>query len=112
MKSLISALCVVFACGDLKAQADVWKPAAGYVQIPIWPGAAPDAEPVSEPENCTTTTKLIASRPCVVVNNVLQPTMTVYSPQGTNTGVVVVVFPGGGYTCLASTWKAQRSAAG
>jgi acetyl esterase/lipase len=27
--------------------------------------------------------------------------MTVYSPRGTNTGVAVVVFPGGGYFCLA-----------
>jgi acetyl esterase/lipase len=27
--------------------------------------------------------------------------MTVYSPKGTNTGVAVVVFPGGGYTSLA-----------
>jgi acetyl esterase/lipase/phage tail protein X len=36
-----------------------------------------------------------------VVNNVSQPTMTVYSPKGTNTGVAVVVFPGGGYRCLA-----------
>ena len=37
----------------------------------------------------------------VSVNNVSQPTMTVYSPKGTNTGVAVVVFPGGGYFCLA-----------
>ena len=29
------------------------------------------------------------------------PTMTVYSPKGTNTGVAVVVFPGGGYNGLA-----------
>jgi acetyl esterase/lipase len=27
--------------------------------------------------------------------------MTVYSPKGKNTGVAVVVFPGGGYNCLA-----------
>jgi acetyl esterase/lipase len=33
--------------------------------------------------------------------NVTQPTMTVYSPKGTNTGIAVVVFPGGGYQCLA-----------
>src|SRR5205814_8596674 len=30
-----------------------------------------------------------------------RPTMTVYSPKGSNTGVAVVVFPGGGYTHLA-----------
>jgi acetyl esterase/lipase len=37
----------------------------------------------------------------VIVTNVSQPTMTVYSPAGTNTGVAMVVFPGGGYQVLA-----------
>jgi acetyl esterase/lipase len=36
-----------------------------------------------------------------MVGNVSQPTLTVYSPKGTNTGVAVVVFPGGGYNELA-----------
>jgi acetyl esterase/lipase len=101
MKSLIFAFCVVFACGDLRAETNVWQPSAGHTQVPIWPGAAPDAEPVPGPESYTTTTNLIAGRPAVVVNNVSQPTMTVYSPKGTNTGAAVVVFPGGGYNCLA-----------
>jgi acetyl esterase/lipase len=33
--------------------------------------------------------------------NVSLPTMTVYSPKRKNTGVAAVVFPGGGYNCLA-----------
>jgi len=37
----------------------------------------------------------------VGVSNVSQPTMTVYSPNGKNTGAAVVVFPGGGYLDLA-----------
>lgn len=69
--------------------------------MPIWPGAVPDPQPVPGPENYTTTTNLIAGKPYVIVNNVSRPTMTVYSPKGTNTGVAVVVFPGGGYQCLA-----------
>jgi acetyl esterase/lipase len=101
MKSLIFAFCVVLAFGDLRAQTNVWQPSAGHKQIPIWPGVVPDAEPVPGPEFAETTEKLYAGRPVVVVNNVLQPTMTVYSPKGTNTGVAVVVFPGGGYNCLA-----------
>ena len=36
-----------------------------------------------------------------MVEVVSQPTMTVYSPEGVNTGVAVVVFPGGGYIDLA-----------
>jgi acetyl esterase/lipase len=37
----------------------------------------------------------------VAVCNVSQPTMTIYAPKERNTGVAVVVFPGGGYQCLA-----------
>jgi hypothetical protein len=40
-------------------------------------------------------------QPWVLVDNLSQPTMTVYSPKGTNIGVAVVVFPGGGYWALA-----------
>jgi acetyl esterase/lipase len=35
------------------------------------------------------------------VQNVSQPTMTVYSPKEHNTGAAIVVFPGGGYQILA-----------
>jgi len=44
---------------------------------------------------------LVADRPAVGVSNVSRPTLTVYSPSGRNTGVAVVVFPGGGYLDLA-----------
>lgn len=101
MKSLIFAFCVVFAFGDLRAQTNVWQPSPGHTQIPIWPGAVPDAKPVPGPEFAETTEELFAGKPAVVVNNVSQPTMTVYSPKETNTRIAVVVFPGGGYTCLA-----------
>ncbi len=43
---------------------------------------------------------LVAGRPWVGEQR-LAPTMTVYSPKGKNTGVAVVVFPGGGYQILA-----------
>src|SRR5271170_7501355 len=97
------ALCVLFVAGGLSAQTNVWQPSPGHVQIPIWPGAIPDArvQIVPGPENATVSTGLVADRPVVIVNNVSQPTMTVYSPKGTNTGVAMVVFPGGGYQCLA-----------
>ena len=101
MKSLIFAFCVVFAFGDLRAQTNIWQPSPGHRQIPIWPGAVPDAKPVPEPESAITTEKLYAGKPAVVVSNVSQPTMTVYSPKAKNTGAAVVVFPGGGYRVLA-----------
>src|SRR5208337_419108 len=102
MKPLIFALCIVFAFGGLSAQTPVWQPSPGHTQVPIWPGAAPDAQPVAGPEVATTDKDfLVAGRPVVGVGQVSQPTMTVYSPKGNNTGAAVVVFPGGGYWILA-----------
>ncbi len=49
----------------------------------------------------TISKNLIAGQPWVAVENVSQPTMTVYRARGTNAGVAVVVFPGGGYDKLA-----------
>jgi acetyl esterase/lipase len=103
MKSLIFALCIVFESGGLSAQTPDWQPSPGHTQLPIWPGAAPDAQPVAGPEDDTTTVtdSLVAGRPWVLVGNVSRPTMTIYSPKGKNTGAAVVVFPGGGYRILA-----------
>jgi len=101
MKPLILALCMVIAFGNLSAQTTVWQPSPGYTQVPIWPGAVPDAQPAAGPENAGTDTKLVAGKPWVYVGNVSRPTMTVYSPMGKNTGAAVVVFPGGGYQILA-----------
>jgi acetyl esterase/lipase len=103
MKPLISALCVMFAYGDLSAQTSGWQPSPGHTQVPIWPKAVPDARPITSPEEATEADKdwYVAGRPWVLVGPVSQPTMTVYSPKGRNTGVAVVVFPGGGYQILA-----------
>src|SRR5208283_4812247 len=103
MKPLRFALCVVFAFGGVSAQTTGWQPSPGHTQVPIWPGAVPDAQRDARPEFVTTSGKeeLIAGRPDVAVSNVSRPTMTVYSPTGKNTGAAVVVFPGGGYQILA-----------
>jgi len=103
MKSLIIALCALSASGSLRAQKPVWQPSPGHTQVPIWPGRVPDPQPVAGPEFAETSGKgdLIAGRPVVGVSNVSRPTMTVYSPNGKNTGAAVVVFPGGGYQMLA-----------
>ena len=94
---------LLFGAGSLNAQAPAWQPAAGRTQVPIWPGTVPDARPFRGPETMTVTGKdsLVAGRPWVSLGNVSQPTMTVYPPQGKNTGAAVVVFPGGGYQILA-----------
>ena len=102
MKRLMLAICIVLVVGALRAQTAEWQPSPGHAQIPIWPGAAPDSQPTIGPEEMGTDTKdLVAGRPWVYIDNVSKPTMTVYSPKGNNTGVAVVVFPGGGYQVLA-----------
>ena len=103
MKLRIFALFLGSAFGGLGAQKPVWQPAPGHTQVPIWPGAAPDPQPVAGSEFAETTAKpwKDTGRKATGVNNVTRPTMTVYSPKGINTGAAVVVFPGGGYQSLA-----------
>ena len=102
MKPMFLARSVLFLCCAAGAQTSDWQPAPGHTQIPIWPGAAPDPQLVKGPELVTTDPKaLIAGKTVTAVSNVTRPTMTVYAPQGINTGAAVVVFPGGGYQILA-----------
>jgi len=102
IKVLMLAFCVVFAASGLSAQKPVWRPSPGHTQVPIWPETAPDAQPLPGPEYAKTVKDdLVAGRPWIEVGNVSRPTMTVYSPKRENTGVAVVVFPGGGFQILA-----------
>ena len=102
MKVLIFGAAVVFAIGGVSAQTPNWQPSAGHAQMAIWPGAAPDAQPLTGPEDTQAVKdEPVAGSPWVAVGHVAQPTMTVYSPEGKNTGAAVVVFPGGGYQILA-----------
>jgi acetyl esterase/lipase len=102
MKLWAIALCLLAACGSVCAKTMVWQPTVGHAQIPLWPGAVPDAQPVPGPETeALRREHLIAGRPWMAVTNVSRPTMTVYAPKGRNTGAAVVVFPGGGFQVLA-----------
>ena len=102
IKPLIFALSLGFAFGGLPAQTHVWQPSPGHMQVPIWPRTAPDEHPLAGSEATTTVEdQLVAGRPWVYVERVSQPTMTVYAPPGTNTGIAAIVFPGGGYKGLA-----------
>lgn len=103
MKHLCAVLCPLLFCSGLFGQKPVWQPSAGHTQIPIWPGVVPDPQPTSGPEFMETTPKAYrdTGRTASGISNVTRPTMTVYSPKSNNTGVAVVVFPGGGYQGLA-----------
>lgn len=102
MKIFILIFSIGFAQGVLKAQTNQWQPPPGHSQVLIWPGTPPDGRPVAGPEYAKTTGVTKGDwRPVIFVDRVTQPTMTVFSPKGTNTGVAVVIFPGGGYNELA-----------
>ncbi|HXZ14259.1 MAG TPA: alpha/beta hydrolase [Candidatus Sulfotelmatobacter sp.] len=103
MKPLLLAVSILSAFGGMSEQWPTWQPSPGHTQVEIWPGTPPDSQPVPGPEAAKSTGKefLIAGRPVMGVSNVSQPTMTVYSPQGKNTGAAVIVFPGGGFEELA-----------
>lgn len=92
MPTILAALLLAFACASSPARAAVWQPSPGHVQVAIWPGTPPDAVPDPKPEGL--------QGPAGVMD-VSRPTMTVYAPKGRNTGVAMVVFPGGGYEMLA-----------
>ena len=99
-----AALVLAVVCRVASAQRKVWEPSAGHKQIEIWPHEAPDAnaEPPAGLETSHWWSKGPAGPPGgFSVENVSRPTMTVYSPAGKNTGIGVVVFPGGGYQELA-----------
>ncbi|HXH38693.1 MAG TPA: alpha/beta hydrolase, partial [Thermoanaerobaculia bacterium] len=97
-KSIPFSLVVALLFAHSWAQAEGWQPSPGHVQVPIWPGAVPDAIPHPKPESVGPG----AGRQWWPrVNDVSRPTMTVYAPRGHNSGAAVVVFPGGGYQFLA-----------
>jgi acetyl esterase/lipase len=105
--NLIALLAFAAGALGLGAGQTPWQPSPGHTQLPIWPGAAPDAGATDGPEVSGTVVDaqgnkhLVGGKPWVYVDRVSQPTMTVYSPVGSNTGAAIVVFPGGGYTVLA-----------
>jgi acetyl esterase/lipase len=105
MKHLMFALRIAAAVvpvGSDSVNASPWQPPPGRTQVSIWPGAIPDPQTVKGTEETTTVTdRPVGGKPWTNVEPVTQPTMTVFSPTGINTGIAVVVFPGGGYQTLA-----------
>ncbi len=62
-----------------------------HEQLPVWPKSIPDSELITG----------IETNNDGMISNVSHPTITIFSPKEKNTGVAVVVFPGGGYQKLA-----------
>ncbi|MES1200276.1 MAG: alpha/beta hydrolase [Pseudomonadota bacterium] len=100
MRIVVALLALLAMAGA--AYADPWRPAAGATEIALWPNGLRIERPeVTGPEAVKPVDRLVGGQPWLYVKNVTRPTMTIYSPQGTNTGAAVMVFPGGGYNILA-----------
>ena len=100
--ALLAVVLIAVTPQDTAAQSG-WRPASGQTQIPLWPGNPPNlrsglgAEAVHiAVDGGTGAPKLIGGKPYSYVENVTQPTITVYSPVERNTGAAVIVYPGGG----------------
>ena len=98
---IIAALAA--ASSALFAQTPAWPPSPDHLTMPLWPNGAPGAQPSAGPEGDMTTAKdnRPGGKPVIRIGNVSNPTLTLYTPKGKNTGAAVVVFPGGGYRILA-----------
>lgn len=102
-KRLVFFAAVTVISTSLFAQKPAWQPAPGHTTVALWPHGAPGAQANSNPEIDVTTAKddLIAGKPLIRLGNVSTPALTLYLPQGKNTGAAVVVLPGGAYHILA-----------
>ncbi len=89
---MFAVLCSGIACALASHPAAAWQPSSGHEQVPIWPGTPPDALPNPKPES---------GDPDGGAFDVSIPTMTRYAPTTGNTGIAMLVFPGGGYQALA-----------
>jgi acetyl esterase/lipase len=79
-----------------------WRPGGTGIEIPLWPDGMAIAYPATkDAEFFGTSRDFVAGRHVEVVENVTRPTMAIYPAKGNNTGVSVLVFPGGGYRILA-----------
>lgn len=84
----------------------VWQQPSGLRQIPIWPDGAPGVDDNSHPPERVLTARTPAALKgdtSQAVFDVTDPTMTVFPPEGENTGAAIIVFPGGGFKAVVIT---------
>lgn len=84
-------------------QVGVWQPTPGGTQVPLWPASVALAKPDSgdHPETTGNGSPTVGGRQWRWVTYVTRPTMTIYRPQGRNTGATMLVLPGGGFAAVA-----------
>lgn len=100
--SIVGTACLYLSAQDVR-QKPAWEPEPGHTTLILWPHGAPGTQlnPGFEVDTTTSHGALVADRPVIRLGNVSVPTITLYAPKSQNTGVAVVVFPGGGWRILA-----------
>jgi len=101
LKPSLLMLWLALAVCPVSVPAGGWEPSQGSTQVPIWPSTVTTSDGGTSAESTAVSGPQVAGRPWLKVQNVSVPTLTVYSPQGRNTGACAIVFPGGGYNVLA-----------
>ena len=77
----------------------------------LWPGSPPGEVGAIGPEKATTAAQPNGRTVITSLTNVSKPTLTVCCPESAgNTGVAVLVFPGGGYNALAWDHEGEQVA--
>jgi len=99
---LLVAAAAALSAG-LWAQSPAWPSSPDHLTMPIWPSTPPGATVNLPPEvNMNAdNSKSMAGRTYVRLGNVSTPTITLYKARGINSGVAILVFPGGGYQILS-----------
>jgi acetyl esterase/lipase len=104
----------VWAAVLIVAIAVSWSAGApdGPLVIDVWPGKVPPGDNAAAigkekffeaPPTKSAPDKpyRVAGKPCMLFTNVTQPTLTIYRPaKDKDTGVAMLIFPGGGYHAL------------
>ena len=96
MISIVAISIISCKQNDSQVKKEATKPPTATIQtvskeIPIWTKIIPDSELVKGTETYNDG----------MITNVSNPSIKIYSPKENNTGVAIIVFPGGGYNRLA-----------
>jgi acetyl esterase/lipase len=108
-------LCAAFALSlivTVARNADAqttWQPSGGHEQIVLWPNGPPDPRAGVGVEALhyavhgeTKQKKLVGGKPYMYIENVTQPTITIYLPSKNAAATpAAIVYPGGGFNVLA-----------
>lgn len=76
---------------EIENKTEVKTPSTVSEEIPIWGKTIPNFELIKGTETYN----------AGMIENVSKPTIKIFSPKENNTGVAILVFPGGGYNKLA-----------